>query len=47
MTVVNCCHKFEFNSNEIDDGEDATELSIHKDVWGQLEAGVQHEECVS
>jgi hypothetical protein len=39
MTTVNCFQKCGFNSNQTNDGEDATECSIAKDDWGQLRPG--------
>jgi hypothetical protein len=33
--------------NQTNDGEDATELSIAKDEWGQLKAGISFQEYVS
>jgi hypothetical protein len=42
-----CFQKCGFNFNQSNDGEDATELSIAKDDWGQLKAGVSFQEYVS
>jgi hypothetical protein len=47
MTIVNCFHKCEFNLNQTNDGEDVTELSIHRDDWNQVKAGVSLQEYVS
>jgi hypothetical protein len=47
MTIVNCIRKCGFNLNQINDGEDIRELSIAKNVWGKLKAGVSFQEYVS
>jgi hypothetical protein len=44
---VNCFQKCGFSLNKTSDGEDATELSIAKDDWGQLEAGISFKVYVS
>jgi hypothetical protein len=44
---VNCFQKCGFNLNQTNDGEDATELGIAEDDWGQLKAGVLIEEYAS
>jgi hypothetical protein len=47
MTIVNCFHKFGFNLNQTNDGEDVTELSVAENDWGKLKAGVSFQEYVS
>jgi hypothetical protein len=39
-TIVNCFQKCGFNLNQINDGEDVRELSIAKNDWDKLKAGV-------
>jgi hypothetical protein len=44
---VNCFQKCGFNLNQTNDGEDVRELSIAKNDWGKLKAGVSFQEYVS
>jgi hypothetical protein len=44
---VNCFQKCGFNLNQTNDGEDVRELSIAKNNWGKLKAGVSFQEYVS
>jgi hypothetical protein len=46
-TRVNCFQKCVFNLNQINDGEDETELSIVKDDWGQVKAIVSFQDNLS
>jgi hypothetical protein len=39
MATVNCCQKCGLSLNQTNDDEDATELHIAKNDWGQLKAG--------
>jgi hypothetical protein len=47
MTIVNCFQKCGFYLNRTSEIEDATELSIAKDDWSQLKAGISFPDCVS
>jgi hypothetical protein len=47
VTHTNSVQKFGFRLNQINDGEDATKLSIAKDDWVQLKGGVPFQEYVS
>jgi hypothetical protein len=44
---VNCFQKCGFNLNQTNDGEDVRELSIAKNDWGKLKAGISFQEYVS
>jgi hypothetical protein len=47
-TIVNCFQKCRFNLNQTNDGDkDVRELSIAKNDWGTLKAGVSFQEYVS
>jgi hypothetical protein len=46
MTMVNPFKKCEFNLNQTNDSEDATECNIAKDVSDELEEGVSFQEYV-
>jgi hypothetical protein len=45
--MENCFQKCGFSLNQTRDGEDATELSVVEDDWGQLKAGGSIQEYVS
>jgi hypothetical protein len=47
VTLLNCFQECGFSLNETNDCEVGRELSIAKDDWGQLKAGVSFQEYVS
>jgi hypothetical protein len=46
VSVVNCFQKCGWDLNETDDGEDATELTIARDDWDLLKAGLSFQKHV-
>jgi hypothetical protein len=46
ITIVDCFQKYGFNLSQTNDSEDATELSIARDDWGQLKAGIITRICI-
>jgi len=41
------CDNSRFSYNEVNDGENETEVNMHKHDLGQLKEGVSHEDYVS